>query len=76
MAAALVEAPPAPAVPDFLSDPDAVLKDTNVTWRLGRAPDYTKTRKYFEESECPSFFINVFAVRCELCYYSVAFAIA
>lgn len=47
MAAAAV----ATAVPDYLSDPDACLKDTEVTWRLGRAPDYSKTRKYWKESK-------------------------
>lgn len=38
------------ALPDYLTDPDAVLKDTKVKWRYGRAPDYTKTRKTFAES--------------------------
>jgi hypothetical protein len=42
---------PAPALPDYLTDPDAVLKDTEVKWRYGRAPDYSKTRKVFSESE-------------------------
>lgn len=38
----------APALPDYVLDPDAVLKD-DVTWRYGRAPNYSKTRKFFEE---------------------------
>lgn len=42
---------PAPALPDYLTDPNAVLKDKDVNWRYGRAPDYSKTRKVFEESE-------------------------
>jgi hypothetical protein len=41
---------PAPVLPDYLTDPDSVLKDTDVTWRYGRAPDYSKTRKVFAES--------------------------
>lgn len=40
------------ALPDYLTDPDAVLKDKEVKWRYGRAPDYSKTRKVFSESEC------------------------
>jgi hypothetical protein len=54
MASAEVQQPPAqepaPALPDYLTDPDSVLKDTDVTWRYGRAPDYSKTRKVFAES--------------------------
>lgn len=38
-------------LPDYFADPDAVLKDAGVAWRYGRAPDYTKTRKYFNESK-------------------------
>ncbi len=43
---------PAPAVPDYLSDPDAVLKDVNVKWRYGRPPDYSKTRQVYAQSRC------------------------
>lgn len=46
-----VQEPAPPALPDYLTDPDAVLKDTEVKWRYGRAPDYSKTRKVFSESE-------------------------
>ncbi|KAF2135958.1 uncharacterized protein K452DRAFT_354163 [Aplosporella prunicola CBS 121167] len=46
---------PAPAqpaaLPDYLTDPDAVLRDKEVKWRYGRAPDYTKTRKVFAETK-------------------------
>lgn len=42
--------PAPPALPDYLTDPDAVLKDTEVNWRYGRAPDYSKTRTVFSES--------------------------
>lgn len=55
MAAADVEPLPvqetAPALPDYLTDPDAVLKDKEVKWRYGRAPDYSKTRKVFAETK-------------------------
>ncbi|TPX25289.1 hypothetical protein DIZ76_010740 [Coccidioides immitis] len=40
----------APALPDYVLDPDAVLKD-EVSWRYGRAPDYSKTRKVYEEGK-------------------------
>ncbi|KAL5387658.1 hypothetical protein DPSP01_003454 [Paraphaeosphaeria sporulosa] len=49
MAAADIQAPP--ALPDYVTDPDAVLKDTNVKWRYGRAPDYSKTRQVFAASK-------------------------
>jgi hypothetical protein len=31
------------------TDPNAVLKDKVASWRYGRAPDYTKTRAYWQE---------------------------
>lgn len=43
------EAPP--SLPDYLTDPDSVLKDQNVEWRHGRAPDYSKTRQFYEASK-------------------------
>lgn len=42
---------PAPVLPDYLTSPDAVLGDKDSKWRYGRAPDYSKTRKMFAESE-------------------------
>jgi len=57
MAAADVQTPvepAAPALPDYVTDPDAVLKD-KANWRYGRAPDYSKTRKVFAESK----YINI-----------------
>ena len=41
-------AEPAPALPDYVLDPDAVLKD-DVAWRYGRAPDYSKTRIFYNQ---------------------------
>lgn len=55
MASADVQQPPAqeaaPALPDYLTNPDAVLGDKDAKWRYGRAPDYSKTRRIFAESE-------------------------
>ncbi|RTE68355.1 hypothetical protein BHE90_017267 [Fusarium euwallaceae] len=36
--------------PDYFLSPDAVLKD-GVTWRFGRKPDYTRTRKAWKETK-------------------------
>lgn len=70
MATADVQQPvqdkPAPSIPDYLADPDAVLKDTHSNWRYGRAPDYSKTRKVYAESEyspIPLFLILVSSPR-------------
>lgn len=50
MSTAEVEtAPPAPALPDYLLNPNAVLQDPS-KWRYGRAPDYSNTRTAFEDS--------------------------
>jgi hypothetical protein len=46
-----VEDKSAPSIPDYLADPDAVLKDTDSKWRYGRAPDYSKTRKVYADCE-------------------------
>ena len=54
MAAADVQQPPAeaaPAVPDYLASPNAVFSDEGVQWRYGKAPDYSKTRKVWEEGK-------------------------
>lgn len=37
-------------LPDYVLDPDAVLKDTTAAWRHGNAPDYSKTRAFYEKS--------------------------
>ena len=36
-------------LPDFMTDPNAVLKDKDHQWRYGRVPDYSKVNKAFEE---------------------------
>ncbi|KAK9364560.1 hypothetical protein V1509DRAFT_517488 [Lipomyces kononenkoae] len=37
--------------PDFATDPNAVLKDVDSSWRNGQPPDYSNTRKVFEETK-------------------------
>lgn len=55
MASVDVQHPPAqevvPALPDYLTSPNAVLGDKDAEWRYGRAPDYSKTRKVYAESK-------------------------
>lgn len=46
------------SLPDLATNPDAVLQD-DVAWRFKRAPDYSKTRKYYEESEYLSIWVSV-----------------
>jgi len=58
MASADAQTAPAdsnPGLPDYLCDPNAVLKDRDAKWRYGRAPDYSNTRKVYEESGFRSF---------------------
>ena len=52
MATAEVQNQPseAPGLPDYLLDPNAVLQDSSANWRYGRAPDYSNTRKVYNES--------------------------
>ncbi|KAF2223283.1 hypothetical protein BDZ85DRAFT_197707 [Elsinoe ampelina] len=57
MAAADVQQPPAeaaPALPDYLTTPNATLGDKDANWRYGKAPDYSKTRKVWEETKTMS----------------------
>ncbi|CCC11528.1 hypothetical protein SMACR_04517 [Sordaria macrospora] len=42
---------PAPALPDYVLDENAVLKDVIDSWRHGRAPDYSRTRKVYAETK-------------------------
>jgi hypothetical protein len=52
MATADVQNPPVetPSLPDYLLNPNAVLKD-DANWRYGRAPDYSNTRKVYEQTK-------------------------
>ena len=38
-------------LPEYLTDPNATLRDKGAKWRYGSAPDYSKTRKVYEESK-------------------------
>ncbi|ORY63080.1 uncharacterized protein BCR38DRAFT_516032 [Pseudomassariella vexata] len=40
-----------PALPDYMTDPNAVLKDLNTEWRYGRPPDYSNTRRFFAQTK-------------------------
>jgi hypothetical protein len=45
-------------LPDYVLDPDAVLKDISAAWRHGNAPDYSKTRAFYEKSTSLLFLIT------------------
>jgi hypothetical protein len=48
-----------PGLPDYVLDPNATLKDATATWRHGRAPDYSQTRKVYEESTSISSYLGI-----------------
>ncbi|KAK6193364.1 hypothetical protein LQW54_012536 [Pestalotiopsis sp. IQ-011] len=52
---ASAEAPPppseAPVLPDYMTNQNAVLGDLEATWRFGKPPDYTNTRKVFAQTK-------------------------
>ena len=41
------------ALPDFMTNPNAVLGDTEHEWRYGRVPDYNKVNAAFERGTFP-----------------------
>ncbi|KAK6085798.1 Pathogen-related protein [Seiridium cupressi] len=41
----------ASALPDYMTDPNAVLRDVDATWRYGKPPDYSNTRRVFSETK-------------------------
>ncbi|KAJ7780721.1 hypothetical protein DFH07DRAFT_438563 [Mycena maculata] len=41
----------APALPDYVLDPNAVLKDISVKWRHKKVPDYATTRADYERTK-------------------------
>lgn len=47
-------------LPDFMTDPNAVLKDTEHQWRYGRIPDYTKVNKAFDAGNMNQMMFNLF----------------
>ncbi|KAG9245553.1 hypothetical protein BJ878DRAFT_533829 [Calycina marina] len=40
-----------PGLPDYVLDPNAVLKDTTAVWRYQRPPDYTNTRRVYNHTK-------------------------
>ncbi|KAI0132747.1 hypothetical protein BJ170DRAFT_700499 [Xylariales sp. AK1849] len=38
-------------LPDYMTDPNAVLKDLDAAWRYGKPPDYSNTRRAFAETK-------------------------
>jgi hypothetical protein len=41
----------AETLPDYVLDDNAVLKDDVASWRYGKAPDYSKTRAFYQDSK-------------------------
>lgn len=39
------------SLPDFMTNPNAVLNDTNHKWRYNIIPDYSKANAAFDEGE-------------------------
>lgn len=40
-----------PAIPNYMLDPNSVLRDENITWRFGKVPDYTAANENYEKGE-------------------------
>lgn len=40
-----------PAIPNYMLDPNAVLRDENITWRFGKVPDYTAANENYEKEK-------------------------
>lgn len=38
-----------PNIPDYMLNPDAVMKDVNAAWRFKTPPDYSKTRAVYKD---------------------------
>ena len=53
-----------PAIPNYMLDPNAVLRDENITWRFGKVPDYTAANEKYQKGgvakACPNL-IRTFA---------------
>jgi len=47
-----------PAIPNYMLEPNAVLRDENITWRFGKVPDYTAANENYQKGEvtwaCPN----------------------
>jgi hypothetical protein len=71
------EAPATPALPDYYTDYGAVLKDANVKWRNGRAPDYKRMHADYEAGKTVnhepgtfSFLVNNLVKKCVSLFFS------
>jgi hypothetical protein len=57
----------AETLPDYVLDDNAVLKDDVASWRYGKAPDYSKTRAFYQDSksmaESEIFFVPIHSLR-------------
>jgi hypothetical protein len=51
VAASQASGVPTPSLPDYMTNPNAVLKDSTATWRYGTPPDYSNTRRVFAETK-------------------------
>lgn len=40
-----------PAIPNYMLDPNSVLRDENITWRFGKVPDYAAANENYEKGE-------------------------
>lgn len=40
------------SLPDFMTNPNAVLGDKDDEWRYNRIPDYTKVNAAYDEGKC------------------------
>lgn len=45
-------------LPDFMTDPNAVLNDTEFEWRYGRVPSYTKVNEAYEQGTRVMFILS------------------
>jgi len=40
-----------PAIPNYMLDPNAVLRDENITWRFGKVPDYSAANASYQKGQ-------------------------
>lgn len=39
------------AIPNYMLDPDAVLRDENIAWRFGKVPDYSAANDNYQKGD-------------------------
>lgn len=49
-------------LPDFMTNPNAVLNDKDHKWRYGIVPDYSKVNAAYEEGEWQKLFTKTFKI--------------